>query len=122
MGFAAPFAERRAILCAFCQGLPSGVQKGVSIEGILTAPVYGDGALFSAAAISAPKNTPKAEASFTDELAKTLKSGFTAEEVATAKKAYHDQQIVARSQEQLLVRTIASRDQAGRTMKWDEDL
>jgi zinc protease len=93
-----------------------------SVSSRLTVPVYGDGALFSAAAISAPQNTPKVEASFKDELSKTLKSGFTADEVATAKKAYHDQQIVARSQEQSLVRTIASRDQAGRTMKWDEEL
>ena len=41
-----------------------------------------------------------------DELEKTLKGGFTAEEVATAKKAYHDQQMVARSQEQSLLRMI----------------
>ena len=32
-------------------------------------------------AISTPQNTPKVEASFKDELAKTLKDGFTAEEV-----------------------------------------
>jgi zinc protease len=93
-----------------------------SVSSRLSVPVYGDGALFSAAAISAPQNTPKVEASFKDELAKTVKGGFTAEEVATAKKAFHDQQIVARSQEQSLVRTIASRDQAGRSMKWDEEL
>ena len=93
-----------------------------SVSSRLAVPSAGDGALFSAAAISAPQNTPKVEASFKDELAKTLRGGFTAQEVAAAKKAYHDQQIVLRSQEQSLVRTIATRDQMGRSMKWDEDL
>ena len=73
-------------------------------------------------AISAPQNTPKVEASFKDELARTLKTGFAADEVATAKKAYHDQQAVARSQEQMLIRTIAAREHLGRTMKWDEEV
>src|SRR5207248_2404771 len=81
-----------------------------------------DGGLFSASAISAPQNTAKVEACFKEELEKALKGGFTAEEVATAKKAWHDQQVVARSQESTLLRTIMSRDQAGRTMKWDEQL
>ena len=35
---------------------------------------------FGAGAISNPKNTPKVEASFQDELAKTLAGGFTADE------------------------------------------
>jgi zinc protease len=93
-----------------------------SVSSRLTVAAHGDGALFSAAAISAPQNTPKVEASFKDELERTVKGGFTAEEVATAKKAFHDQQVVARSQEQGLIRILASRDQNGRTMKWDEQL
>jgi zinc protease len=93
-----------------------------SVASRFTAPSTGDGALFSGLAISAPQNTPKVEASFKDELARTVQTGFTADEVATAKKAYHDQQVVARSQEQTLIRTIATREHLGRTMKWDEDL
>jgi zinc protease len=93
-----------------------------SVSSRLSVPIAGDGALFSASAISAPQNTAKVESSFKDELEKTLKSGFTAAEVTTAKKAYHDQQMVARSQEQSLLRTIVTRDQAGRTMNWDEQL
>ena len=61
-----------------------------SVSSRFTAPVEGDAAVFSASAISAPQNTAKVESSFVDELRKTLKSGFTAEEVATAKKAYHE--------------------------------
>jgi zinc protease len=97
-----------------------GLSYGVSSR--LTAPSEGDGALFSASAISAPQNTPKVEASFRDELIRTLQGGFTAEEVASAKKAFQDQQIVTRSQEQALIRSIAARDQLGRTMQWEAQM
>jgi zinc protease len=90
-----------------------------SVSSRLTAPAEGDGALFSSSAISAPQNTPKVEASFKDELIRTLREGFSQEEVSAAKKAYQDQEIVARSQEQTLIRSIAARDQLGRTMEWD---
>jgi zinc protease len=93
-----------------------------SVSSRFTAPVEGNGALFAASAISNPVNSPKVETSFKDELAKTLQNGFTAAEVATAKKAFHDQQIVARSSDASLLRLLASREQAGRTMKWDERL
>ncbi len=93
-----------------------------SVRSSFAASTRGDSALFSAMAISAPANAPKVEASFMDELRKTLKSGFTAEEVEKQKKAFHDQQIVGRSQEQMLIRRIASLEQLGRTMQWDEQL
>src|SRR5205807_8418641 len=82
----------------------------------------GDAAMFSATVSSNPLNTPKVEASFKDELAKALKTGFTAEEVAAAKKAFLDQQMVGRSQEAVLLRLLASHEQLGRTMKWDEQI
>jgi zinc protease len=91
-----------------------------SVSSRFTAPASGDSALFSALAISNPKNAPKVEASFRDELAKTLASGFTAEEVATAKKAFRDQSVVARSQEQALPGLIMALEQNGRTLLWDE--
>ena len=97
-----------------------GLSYGASSR--FSAPTEGDAAIFSATVSSHPSNTPRVEASFKDELAKALKNGFTAEEVAAAKKAYHDQQIVSRSQEAALIRLLASREQAGRTMKWDEQL
>jgi zinc protease len=97
-----------------------GLSYGVSSR--LTVPAEGDAALFSGSAISAPQNTPKVEASFKDELVRTLQGGFTVEEVSSAQKAYQDQQIVARSQEQALIRSIAARDQLGRTMQWDAQM
>jgi zinc protease len=93
-----------------------------SVSSRLTVPAEGDGALFSSSAISAPQNAPKVEASFKDELIRTLQGGFTAEEVTAAKKAFQDQQIVARSQEQALIRSIAARDQLGRTMQWEAQM
>ena len=93
-----------------------------SVSSHFTAPVEGDAAVFSASAISAPQNTAKVEASFVDELRRTLRTGFSADEVATAKKAYHDERTVLRSQEGALARTILAHEQYDRTMKWDEDL
>ncbi len=93
-----------------------------SVSSRFTAPVEGDAAVFSASAISAPQNTAKVESSFVDELRKTLKTGFTSDEVATAKKAYRDERIVSRSQESGLARTILAHEQYDRTMKWDQEL
>ena len=98
------------------EGLSYGVRSSFA------APSEGDGALFSASAISAPQNSPKVEASFLDELRKTLAGGFTAEEVAAAKKAYREMRVVGRSQEMGLMLTLAEREHTGRTMKWDAEL
>ena len=86
------------------------------------AAAEGNAARFGGLAISNPKNTPKAEASFRDELAKTLAGGFTADEVAGAKKAILDARRVGRSQDQSLVTLIATREDSDRTLTWDEQL
>jgi zinc protease len=98
------------------EGLSYGANSG------FRAPSEGNSARFAANASSNPGNTPKVEASFRDELAKTLANGFTAEEVAAAKKAYHDQRIVARSQDQSLLSLIATREEYNRTLQWDEQM
>ena len=64
-----------------------------SVGSNFTAPVEGDAAAFSASAIANPTNTPKVENSFLDELQKTLREGFTAAELASAKKAIHDERV-----------------------------
>ena len=71
------------------------------------APTKDDGGNFLAFAISNPQNTPKVEASFSDELAKTLKDGFTADEVAAAKKAWLQERGVGRSEDGALVGLLA---------------
>jgi zinc protease len=98
------------------EGLSYSVGSGFS------AASDGDAAVFSAGAICNPKNAPRVEASFQDELKKTLASGFTAEEVAAAKKSIHDERMVARSQDQALLTLILTRANFDRTLAWDEQM
>jgi zinc protease len=93
-----------------------------SVSTSFTAPAEGNAAMFSAAAISNPANTPRVEASFVDELRKVLQGGFTADEVAVARQAYRDAQLVSRSQDSALLNLIASRERQDRTLKWDEQM
>ncbi len=85
-------------------------------------PAEGDSALLSGTVSFNPVNGPKVEASFKDELAKTLRDGFSAAEVAEAKKAYLESRMVSRSQDAALPALLATEEQYGRTMKWDEQL
>ena len=62
------------------------------------------------------------EASFSDELAKTLKDGFTADEVAAAKKAWLQERGMGRSEDGALVGLLAARQRFDRTLKFDEAL
>jgi zinc protease len=98
------------------EGLSYGVGSSFS------APTKDDGAMFSTNAICNPQNLPKAEASIKDELARTVKDGFTADEVAAAKKSWLESRTVNRSQDQGLMGTLGAREFWGRTMKWDETL
>jgi len=62
------------------------------------------------------------EASFRDELAKTLKDGFTADEVAAAKKAWLQECGMSRAEDGSLVGLFAGRQRFDRTLKFDESL
>jgi zinc protease len=98
------------------EGLSYGVGSGFQ------APAKDDNAMLSANAISNPQNAPKVEASFKDELARTAKDGFTADEVASARKSWLEERLVQRSQDQSLAGTLAARERWDRTMKFDEAL
>jgi zinc protease len=98
------------------EGLSYGVQSDFSV------PTKDDAAIFAGVALSAPQNTPKVEASFRDELAKTLKEGFTADEVAAAKKAWLQERGMSRSEDGALVGLFAARQRFDRTLKFDESL
>jgi zinc protease len=93
-----------------------------SVSSNFTAPVEGDAAAFSASAIANPMNMPKVEASFLDELTRTIRDGFTAAELTAAKKALHDERVGGRSNDGGLVNLISAREQYGRTLAWDEQL
>src|SRR5262249_42854611 len=96
------------------EGLSYGVQS------VFNAPTKDNGGKFLAFAFSAPQNTPKVEASFKDEVAKTLKDGFTPLEVDLAKKAWAQERIVGRSQDSTMVGVLATRLRFDRNMEWDK--
>jgi len=99
-------------------------KEGLSyqVQSNLGAPAKDDGGTFIGLAMSAPQNTPKAEESFRDEIAKTLKDGFTAEEVDAAKKAWLEERFVQRSQDGSIAGLLVARERFDRTMKFDESL
>jgi zinc protease len=97
-----------------------GLSYGVGSN--FTAPADGDAAVFSASAIANPRNTPKVEASFKDELARTVRDGFTAAELAAAKKSLHDTRTGGRSSDAGILNLLGTREQFGRTLVWDEQL
>jgi zinc protease len=98
------------------EGLSYGANARVAI------PVEGNAALLSGTVSLNPVNGPKVEFSFVDELKKTLKDGFTAAEVAEAKKAYLDTRANGRAQDSALLGQLASHEMQNRTMQWDEQL
>ncbi|MEI9971616.1 MAG: pitrilysin family protein [Ignavibacteriota bacterium] len=97
-----------------------GLSYGVGSQ--FSAPIHDDGAQFVAFAISNPENAPKVEASMKDELARTEKSGFSADELAAAKKAWLQERGLRRSQDGSLLGLLASNERWGRTMQFDQDL
>lgn len=93
---------------------------------------YGVGSQFSASsldkngsfmsyAIYAPENAQKLEAAFKEEIEKTLKEGFTAEELKAARSGYLQSRQVARSQDASLASTLTNNLYLNRTMQWDAD-
>jgi zinc protease len=98
------------------EGLSYGIGSGFNV-----APQQ-DGATFNVYAISAPQNTPKVDASFRDELARTVKDGFTADEVAAAKKSWQEEQMVGRSDDYSLISELLGDERFGRTFQWQDQL
>ncbi len=114
--FGSSFGSRLVHRIREKEGLSYGVRSGFQ------APTKDDDGEFTASIISAPQNTAKVEASFQDELAQTLKDGFTTQEVAAGQKALLQEQLVGRSQDQTLARLLSNRERFDRTMKFDQDM
>ena len=93
-----------------------------SVGSRFSAPAEGDAAVFSASAIANPMNISSVEFSFRDELSRTLRDGFAAEELATAKQALLDDRRGSRSSDTGVLNLIAARERWGRTLAWDETL
>jgi len=98
------------------EGLSYGASASFSV------PTKDDCGSFSANAIAAPQNTPKAEAAFKEEIEKAIKEGFTADEVEKAKKAWLDNRAVSRADDNSLASLLSGRARWDRTVIWDEKL
>ena len=98
------------------EGLSYGIGSGFWV------PPKEEGATLSVYAISAPQNTPKVEASFRDELSRAVKDGFTAAEVAGAKKSWLEEEMVYRSDDDGLLSEIVDDERYDRTFQWQADL
>jgi zinc protease len=114
--FGGPITSRISDRIRNREGLSYGAGARVTI------PTDGDSALLSGTVSLNPVNGPKVEASFMDELRKTLRDGFTGPEVAASKKAYLDARMVSRAQDAALATLLAQRELQGRTLHWDEQL
>jgi zinc protease len=114
--FGGSFSSRLVRRIRDKEGLSYGVSSAIQ------APAKDEGAMFLAEAQCAPPNTPKVEAGVKEELARALKDGFTAEEVADAKKSWLQERAVARADDGSLASTLAIREYFGRSMTFDQTL
>ncbi|MDQ3666367.1 MAG: insulinase family protein, partial [Acidobacteriota bacterium] len=76
---------------------------------------------FRASATYAPQNVEKLESAFKEEIARILKEGFTAEEIAAAKSGYLQSRQVTRAQDASLANALASYLFLDRTFAWDAE-
>lgn len=72
-------------------------------------------------AIYAPQNAAKLETAFKEEVARALKDGFSAEDVAAAKSGYLQSRQVSRAQDGGLARNLAQYLYLKRTLNWDAE-
>ena len=99
-------------------------KEGLSygVGSVLNASSLDKDGSFRIYAIAAPQNVAKVEIACKEEIEKAIKDGFTADEIAAAKSGWLQSRKVDRSEDESLVRTLATRDFEQRTMAWDEDL
>jgi zinc protease len=98
------------------EGLSYGVASGFSTD------TRQPSSRFIVQAIAAPQNLNKVEAAFREEIARALKDGFTAEEVAAGKKGLLERRMLSRSQDSELASLLAASEFEGRTMAYQADL
>jgi zinc protease len=98
------------------EGLSYGVGSGLSAGSL------DKNGQFIAQAIYAPQNAAKLEAAIKEEIARALKDGFTADEVAAAKSGYLQSQQLNRAQDASIVRKLAQYRFLNRTLAWDTEL
>ena len=75
---------------------------------------------FSLSAIAAPQNLAKVDAAMQAELARAVKDGFTAEEIARAKSGLIQQRVQTRAQDSALATGWVTYLYLGRTFEWSK--
>jgi len=100
------------------------VKDGLSynVRSSLSAKSHEKDGQFQAFAIAAPQNIAKVEVAFKEEMERALRDGFAQKEMDDDRSGWLQSQQVTRSEDESLVRILASRDYDGRTMAWDEEL
>jgi len=96
-----------------------GLSYGVGSQ-LYASPIDKAG-VFLTYAIYAPQNEEKLEAAFREEVARVLKDGFEANEIAEAKSGWLQSRQVSRAQDPSLARTLSIHLYLGRTLGWDAD-
>jgi zinc protease len=96
-------------------GLSYGAGSQLSVSSIDRASSW------TAFAIAAPQNMEKVEAAFRDEVAKALRSGFTAVELAAAKSGLLQQRLQARAQDGTLANAHGNNAYLGRTFQFSAE-
>lgn len=79
-------------------------------------------ATFGSFAIYAPENLEKLEAAFKEEIQKVIDSGFTSEEIESAKNGWLQSRVVRRSEDGRLVGSLNSNLFLERDMNWSKEL
>ena len=87
----------------------------------LSADALDESGTFTGYAIYAPQNRDKLEVAFKGEIARALKDGFTAEEVAAAKAGFLQSRQLARAQDGAVAATLVSNLFIGRTYQWSAE-
>ncbi len=116
LGGGAGFDSRLIARIRVKDGLSYGAGSGIS------AGRYDRAGAWSANAIAAPQNIDKVEAAFRDEVARFLKDGVTAEELAKAKSGIAQRSLQGRAQDQSVVGELLSDLDTGRSFAWDKQL
>jgi len=114
--FGGSFSSRLVRRIRDVEGLSYYIHSSIGVTG------KDDGATVSVSAICAPKNAPKVEADFREEMARALKDGFTEAEVAAEKKAWKDELTLQRSEDGSLAGLLLNRERFGRTIQFDAAL
>ncbi len=97
------------------EGLSYGINSGFS------ASQLDESASFSISAIYAPQNKKKVETAVREEIARVLRDGFSAEEVAAGKSGLLEARRIGRTQDRNLVGRLSLYLFTNRTFAWDMD-